>query len=520
MWDEPQEVQLPPRARIPHLRKAVYQQTISRLEHRIRQSRQVIASAEKARADAKRPFDKSQPSEASLVRAVDAAKIKLEIHRAELVSFRSTWAADAFKLLTPRPTDDETAAKSHKLRHDELAIIAHTAQQRLALSKAREACFQANIELNDARVAVDGKGKEGDELRRALDAAHKKAEAATQQLEVAERALTEPPVPKYQGLPGSYGSSSGRRLALGRWLANDQNPLTARVAVNHIWLRHFGRALVETVFDFGLSGKPPSHPDLLDWLAAELKEPSLVMELQQEGVRWVAGQPTAKPWSMKHLHRLIVSSRSYRSSSTPDARNLVTDPDNQWYWRLPAKRMDAEVVRDSVLAATGQLDKTLGGPDLPCSDGMSVPRRSLYFHQSPEAQLPFLKLFDSADPTECYQRHVSIVPHQALALANSQLVIVQSRVLARRMSQRFTDSDGFIAAAFEQVLSRSANLSERRLCRTFLAMREDQYRSKGKAKTEAETVDDLAQPSVDPRLHARENLVHSLFNHHDFVTIK
>jgi hypothetical protein len=144
----------------------------------------------------------------------------------------------------------------------------------------------------------------------------------------------------------------------------------------------------------------------------------------------------------------------------------------------------------------------------------------LYFHSSPEKQMAFLKLFDGPDPTECYQRHVSIVPHQALALFNSQLALVQSRVLARRLSQEFDDTDAFIQSVFEHVLSRPASVKESIICKTFLASRETAYGSSRKTGAAVRKPQDTHQPSPDPRLHARENLVHSLFNHHEFVTIK
>ena len=470
-------------------------------------------------------LDKSHPSHMSLSGAViEQSRLQFEVNKAQLASYQATWAADAWKLLNAPPKEDEAATKSHKMRHDELAIAAQAAQRQLTLTRAKEARFKADHELKGATAQAES-GKKGDEkeverLTKALEGAKKKVASTTKQVETAEKALKDPPIPKYQGLSGRYGSSSGRRLALARWVSDTRNPLTARVAANHIWLRHFGRALVGTVFDFGLSGSKPSHPELLDWLAYELMHPSLVLEIKGSDVRWVEGKTAAGPWSMKHLHRLIVTSRAYRTASTPDEKNLAADPDNHWFWRMPPQRMDAETVRDSVLAVAGELDKTRGGPDLPCSDGMSVPRRSLYFHLSPEKQMAFLKVFDGADPTECYRRHVSIVPHQALALFNSQLAVVQSRVLARRMSQQFNDTEAFIQAAFEQVLSRPVAEKELEICRDFLTAREEVYRLNGKTGVVARKPENANQPSADARLHVRENLVHSLFNHHDFVTIK
>src|SRR5207237_5963542 len=129
---------------------------------------------------------------------------------------------------------------------------------------------------------------------------------------------------------------------LAQWIASRANPLTARVAVNHVWGRHFGRPLVDTVFDFGRNGQRPTHPELLDWLAVEFME---------------------RGWSMKHLHRLIVTSNAYRMASA-GASPQSADPDNRWLWQFPRRRVEAEVVRDSVLHAAGELDTQMGGLDL------------------------------------------------------------------------------------------------------------------------------------------------------------
>ena len=154
-------------------------------------------------------------------------------------------------------------------------------------------------------------------------------------------------------------TSTGRRTALARWLINRRNPRTARVAVNHIWGRHFGKPLVASTSNFGLSGKPPTHPKLLDWLATELME---------------------KGWRMKHLHRLIVTSAAYRQSSVPGSQaSLRADAENRHLWRMNSRRMEAELVRDSMLAAARELDLTMGGPELADNLGQTSRRRSLYF---------------------------------------------------------------------------------------------------------------------------------------------
>jgi hypothetical protein len=299
--------------------------------------------------------------------------------------------------------------------------------------------------------------------------------------------------------PGSPATSTGRRLALARWITDTQNPLTARVAVNHIWMRHFGSPLVPTVFDFGQNGLRPTHPALVDWLAAEFME---------------------NGWSMKHLHRLIVTSSVYRTDSTSDPASASKDPDNRWLWRINARRMEAEAVRDSLLAVSGQLDRTLGGPDLDHNLGLTLPRRSLYFRHAPEKQMTFLMVFDAANMVECYRRSESIVPHQALALANSTLALAQARVLARKLSAECAEKTAFIRVAFEQVLCRPPTDAERDACLQFLE-KQTTLLTERKGLTPFSGGPACPVPaSADPHQRAREDLVGVLLNHHEFVTVR
>ena len=231
-------------------------------------------------------------------------------------------------------------------------------------------------------------------------------------------------------------TSTGRRTAFAKWLTSRRHPLPARVAVNHIWMRHMGKPLVPTVFDFGRKGLPPTHPELLDWLAVELMEHN---------------------WSMKHLHRLIVTSQAYRlSSSSAGAADATVsvDPDNRFYWRMNPVRMEAEVVRDSLLSMAGELDVALGGPSVAINDETSR-RRSLYFVHSHNDHQKFLATFDNASVLDCYRRAESIVPQQALALENSPLATAMAGKITQRITaSRPNASDAeFIRAAFETVLS-------------------------------------------------------------------
>ena len=199
-------------------------------------------------------------------------------------------------------------------------------------------------------------------------------------------------------------------------LPTARNPLTARVAVNHIWNRHMGTPLAPNVFDLGRNSPPPSNPELLDWLAAELIDSG---------------------WDMKHLHRLIVTSATYRmSSETTGAKpNVAKDPDNVFWWRRNTIRLESEVIRDSILSLAGTLDLTMGGPPVASDKQEDSRRRSIYFFHSNNERNLFLTTFDGALVTECYRRNQSVVPQQALAMTNSRLVLDSSKPIAERISK-------------------------------------------------------------------------------------
>lgn len=302
--------------------------------------------------------------------------------------------------------------------------------------------------------------------------------------------------------------STGRRMAFAKWLADRDNPLTARVAVNHIWLRHFGQAIVPSVFEFGRNGRAPSHPALLDWLAAEFMNAD--KETGRQGDKEIG-------WSMKRLHRLIVTSATYRQGSTPDLANIQIDRDNKYLWRHAPRRLEAEAVRDCVLYVAGKLDLKRGGPDIDYPLGLTTPRRSLYFRHAAEKQMEFLTLFDAANVTECYERRHSIVPQQALALMNSEFALKHARILARAIADRTKAPEAFVTVAFEQVVSRPPTKAELAECVTFL---DERTKANQAAKLTGGNAADGSQPSADPVQRARENLVHALLNHHEFVTVR
>jgi hypothetical protein len=329
----------------------------------------------------------------------------------------------------------------------------------------------------------------------------KKLADAKATLAKAESAAAEVPTTAYKprDIKTYPHTSTGRRLALARWITDRKNPLAARVAVNHMWLRHFGRGIVPTEFDFGKNGQPPTHPALLDWLAAEFMDHG---------------------WSMKYMHRLLVTSAAYRMSSATSPSNEAVDPDNHWLWHQRPRRLEAEAVRDGVLFVAGKLDLTTGGPDLDQHLGLTNRRRSLYFRHAQEKQMEFLELFDAANVSECYRRSESVVPQQALALANSPLALAMSRILAKTLTQEAAAPETFVHSAFEQVLCRPPSANEQQECQKFLL--EQAALLSDPKKLSAFTAGAASQvpPSPDPTQRARESLVHVLMNHTDFVTIR
>jgi hypothetical protein len=341
----------------------------------------------------------------------------------------------------------------------------------------------------------------------ALTKAEKDLAASRENLAKAREALDKSDS-KYTPAAKPYPeTSTGRRLALARWITGSENPLAARVAVNHVWLRHFGAPLVENVFDFGLRSPRPVHGALLDWLAEELASPG--------------GEKPA--WRMKHIHRLMVTSAAYRlASSAPDVEgsNLEVDPDNRYFWHMNTRRLEAELVRDGLLYVGGSLDLSYGGPDIDQQLGESSRRRSIYFRHAYEKQMQFLVLFDAANVNDCYRRSESVIPQQALAVANSPLSLSQSRLLTGELAASAPEDHDFVRIAFERILSRPPSDEEQRRCEMFLAEQAGRLAEPAKLTAIAGESKAIAPPATDAALRARENLVHVLLNHNDFLTIR
>ena len=370
-------------------------------------------------------------------------------------------------------------ATKHGLREGDLGQLATTAskahRQHMVDHKA-ELVLQASLKQTQtvhkvAGAAPAAQGKAEGELK----AAQKELANAEDALVAAETQL-ESDSGEYPALGPQYPkTSSGRRLAFARWVTGRKNPLAARVLVNHVWLRHFDRAMVERTFDFGLRSEEPQHAELLDWLAVQFMEDG---------------------WSLKRLHKRILMAGVFRLSSSSAGASAATraaDPDNLALWRMNARRMEAEVVRDSVLSLGGSLDLTTGGPPIEHTQGQTVLRRSLYFRQDKERQMMFLSLFDGAKVSECYERKSTVAPQQALAMFNSRIAAGQARKIANVYSRQ--GGSEFVMVLFEHVLCREPSDEELAECTAFLA------EFKGSAE-------------------ARRQLALVLLNHNDFVTIR
>ena len=258
-------------------------------------------------------------------------------------------------------------------------------------------------------------------------------------------AAIEPPVANSQ--------STGRRTALAKWITSPRNPLTTRVIVNRVWQHHFGQGIVNTANNFGSLGGNPTHPELLDWLAV-----------------WFADNG----WSFKKLHRLIVTSATYRQSALVDASEVakLKDPDNKLLWRMFVRRLAAEQIRDAALAASGELDLSPGGP----SGDSDQPRRTIYTKVVRNAQDPVLAKFDAPDGfRSTSERTVTTTPTQSLLMINGDWMLKRARAFAKSLAEKdAATKDELINKAFERVYGRLASSDERAAAVKFMAAQREQ----------------------------------------------
>jgi hypothetical protein len=261
-------------------------------------------------------------------------------------------------------------------------------------------------------------------------------------------------------------ATSGRRLALARWLTSGTNPLVARVLVNRVWQHHFGRGLVGTPSDFGVMGERPTHPELLDWLASDFVEHA---------------------WRVKRLHKLIMTSTAYRQSSRREGKGEQRDPGDRLYWRKPVQRLDAEVIRDAILSASGALHENMFGPPIPVrpdvhgqiivgvdktegDNKMPVEvslkgeefRRSVYVQVRRSRPLAMLHAFDApVMEVNCERRQSSTVATQSLMLMNSPFILDQAARFAKRLQKDVGEDRAQQATrAWQLAFTRRPNESE------------------------------------------------------------
>jgi len=303
----------------------------------------------------------------------------------------------------------------------------------------------------------------------------------------------------------TQGETSGMRLAFAHWLTRPDNPLTARVMVNRVWTQHFGRGIVTTVENFGLKGTPPTHPELLDWLSVDFVE---------------------NGWKLKRLHKMILTSTAYRQSSKRRADSPANgpesvDPENQLLWRINLRRLEAEAVRDSVIAVGGKLDRTLGGKPVVLDwtpDGLVTAsekekgnlRRSIYLMARRTYSSSMLDVFNFPMMNlNCTQRIQSATPLQSLTMLNSRTVMDQADALASHITELVGPAappTKQVETAFLLTLGRSPSADETKLALEHLQKVESDYVN-------------VKTPAEEARKKALVNFCQTVFNLNEFLFV-
>ncbi len=496
---EIRRIELPRQAVKPGLRADVRKAQLDMAWERLARAQAEWATAENAWKLAS-SAKSEKPSAAANTVTAQASGNELTVLLARALAEKTRLAAEewAQAVRARIEADSAVSAGLPPVETAGISTIAAKAERRYALAAAEVEVAKLEIDA----VKADEKARPA--VVKSLEQARAKSEEARKAVfEAGSKPIVHTPIPgtehartmfmsstAFDTDPVTPGFSTGRRRALADWIVDRRNPLAARVAVNHIWTRHFGEPLVPTVFDFGRKGQPASHPELLDWLAAELIESG---------------------WSMKHVHRLIVESSTYRMSSSIRDReeNQSLDPDNRLFWRRSPVRIESQVVRDLILDLAGNLDWKMGGPPVQPEEQDKSNRRSLYFFHSNNDRNAFLTTFDEALVRDCYRRDRSIVPQQALALSNASLVANSVGPIAARFEQELaglsgkpiTDKD-FVRHAFVRILAFEPTEEEITACQETM-----KSWSAGHA------------PAAGMPL-GRKRLVWALINHNDFVTLR
>ena len=297
-------------------------------------------------------------------------------------------------------------------------------------------------------------------------------------------------------LPDEVARTGSGRLQLARWIASKDNPLTARVIVNRVWQRHFGKGLVASTSDFGLRGQTPTHPELLDWLARDFMD---------------------NGWSLKHLHRTIMNSRTWQLSSHDVPANLSVDPENTHYWKANRQRMDAESIRDTIMQIAGTLDPTPQTEPYPIppqkqwkytqhhpfKDEYASNKRSVYLMTKRLTAESYFQTFDGADPNVCTSnRDQSVTSLQALYFVNNEFFHEQADTFAKKLVSMSLDDEQTMDFAFRSILGRSPSMDES------LAMRRH-----------FDAVGKRLSSNVDAKPKAWASLVRSLLRLNEFLYV-
>jgi mono/diheme cytochrome c family protein len=328
--------------------------------------------------------------------------------------------------------------------------------------------------------------------------------------------------------PGAH--STGRRLAFAKWLTRPDHPLTARVMVNRIWYHHFGRGIVSTLGNFGKTGARPSHPELLDWLATEFVKPEVGgqrSEVESRRAGSVSDRSSSRrnprAWSIKHIHRLILTSTAYRQRSAVTETLEQQDPDNALLSRMPLRRLEAEAVRDSLLAVAGELDLTPFGKPDPVDvrkDGLVTAergphgwRRSIYVLHRRKEMPTILENFDLPQMIpNCLQRPKSTVASQALHLMNNATIRALAARFAKRIAREAGPSPGEqIERLYELALSRPPSPAEQRLALSSLQKLTAAWSAELKRRGTAD--------ETEATRRALANVCHTLLNSAGFLYV-
>jgi hypothetical protein len=425
----------------------------------------VIASGEQ-----RERFDRQEAEYAALIRPVQEAIARLEApYRQKIHDRKLARLADEAQVAHKTPAGQRTAIQQDLVDKTNRLLAVSTTEVDKALTGADKAKLQ---KLREELKDFDGKKPQALPTTLGLQ----DSEAPPPKTFVLKTGELGNPAEEVQpGYPivlvrqnqaAANGGQAvvGRRAALAEWIADENNPLTARVMVNRLWQHHFGRGLVATASDVGLRGERPSHPELLDWLAVRFME---------------------NGWSIKSMHRLMLISATYRQSVQAGRQALALDPDNKLCGRMNLLRLEGEIIRDCMLAVSGRLNRVAGGPSVfppipkeavkaarswpVSSNPQDLLRRSVYIFAGRNLRFPFLEAFDLPDSNaSCPKRERSTTAPQALVLLNASEVVEAAAKLAERITAAADNDEERITLAYRLALGRRPSAAELKLAQEFL----------------------------------------------------